>query len=1358
MKKMKRVANNLKGKKAVILMAAFMLCISAGIVALSQYAKAATVNNKSEIPAEVMIAGTTYTKDRPYKIIEVVPSGAYAQGSWGWSVGGTSMPISIEDLDYLYHKVGGASYTCAFADGEHNDQGVCKFTGAFAPDAGEQKLKQVQEAMRDQIAQTYIASFAPNDYQITGNNVPGATGGWFGDYYYHTGSNWNDPYVKVKDRDFLAHALFENKTIEDAVDYFSDMSDKLQVQIVESNQLTKDIIDSADMVYLNPKVHNANVTAANNKFVELCNANGIGAGGVTAGLTRDYVTTTQKTGLDFNDTIALYLFMQSATNDLPLAIDWSAANLSGNTGFDKLCCVALGIETDTFVAEYAYKKVDENSYAGNNGRTFIDASGTWVIEQAEVNWYGTITNNKILDWCADMFIQSHGNVAAYPYFNAGTSGSDVMHKNIYAYYGDNALDMKLIYGTSSMTANERNDAADAKDIFKTDDLTIRNCMQYIMGLFGNGEKEDIVVAEVQPWGKYQYNSEEGARKIIKSFGILNNIVKMEGDSYTEGNYTVYPLRTYIVVAGIERPDKLYNVKIRSMSMNAFNGITEDLAATYDLIILDSYNPDGYISLSSKAGSSGHVYEGSINVNSSGKTERTMSGNDLTDKMAERLYDYVAMGMPIFMSREIYYGDTDTVSVSASNVGSFCWTKLNKKLRNEGKVTYNIATVGGVSTGSEPSAADFKSSTILMLPDRVLFEILTPQPYSESSPNLIDPANVRFTIDLYTDLPKGSRIQLYIDRNADALYNDDETTVLRELYNDYTVSEDISSAQNVEIPIKGSSGGLPTNWFGYFKFKIQITTPDGKPYCQESAFALNPNKERVVNVLQVYKNASGIDTATQPDRAYAESTHLNLINGAFAEAFDAVYNVTKMKLNVEPMDTEEFVRRVKDDPGFLSEYNIIVMGFQDNYGKIKHDGVSTSVDSIIKDTDVLDALQDYVENNKSILFTHDSLSYEYSSGSDKLSETELTQALSEPIGMQGAGMLTNSLYTKLGFMSTFKSIGYSSSSDRSTKMTDSVDKLNWGQITEYPYTIDNSITVKGTHGQYYRLNLEKQDTRDSETGAVMPGVYNSYVTTWFTLGNGENSHPQAGSNGSDEENDYFSLTGQDAMNNYYIYSKGNVTYTSAGHSVVELMDSSGTKLTDNTDEIRLFVNTLIRSIIVSTDNPKVEVTNGVELSDTEYEIIARSKKINVTYDASGNPVASEDDLNTIPLSFKVTGDDLVDGVTPLQRVIVYLDYDNNGKYDAADPVTNPYGDAVLQVYMNPAPVIAGTEIVITDLKALAAEYMIAPKDNGVAYNVVDELNTRFVNNQLKIGIQARLVTGSKGTSSATYVRRDYFELK
>lgn len=138
-------------------------------------------------------------------------------------------------------------------------------------------------------------------------------------------------------------------------------------------------------------------------------------------------------------------------------------------------------------------------------------------------------------------------------------------------------------------------------------------------------------------------------------------------------------------------------------------------------------------------------------------------------------------------------------------------------------------------------------------------------------------------------------------------------------------------------------------------------------------------------------------------------------------------------------------------------------------------------------------------------------------------------------------------------------------------TSYVKKANQGQITTYPYAIEQNIRVAVTHGQNYQLDLEQSSGGD--------------VTVWFNLTDKWDSDVTPGA----KNDGIYSSRSGDAANHYYIYTKGNITYTGLGHSREEHSDpKKASPLTDS--EVRLFVNTMIASYRVTPEVPYIEVTN------------------------------------------------------------------------------------------------------------------------------------------------------------------------
>ena len=120
------------------------------------------------------------------------------------------------------------------------------------------------------------------------------------------------------------------------------------------------------------------------------------------------------------------------------------------------------------------------------------------------------------------------------------------------------------------------------------------------------------------------------------------------------------------------------------------------------------------------------------------------------------------------------------------------------------------------------------------------------------------------------------------------------------------------------------------------------------------------------------------------------------------------------------------------------------------------------------------------------------------------------------------------------------------------LTTRATKVNDGAITQYPYVIGDSITIAETHGQYYQLGMEQdRDINDQSDGM-------NDVVAWYCL-----------------TDNYYKNSPNDVRNNYYLYSKGNVFYTGAGHRRVQ-----------NDDEIKLFINTIVAAANVTAVKPEV----------------------------------------------------------------------------------------------------------------------------------------------------------------------------
>ena len=208
----------------------------------------------------------------------------------------------------------------------------------------------------------------------------------------------------------------------------------------------------------------------------------------------------------------------------------------------------------------------------------------------------------------------------------------------------------------------------------------------------------------------------------------------------------------------------------------------------------------------------------------------------------------------------------------------------------------------------------------------------------------------------------------------------------------------------------------------------------------------------------------------------------------------------------------------------------------------------------------------------------------------------------------------------------------------------VDKLNSGQITSYPYNLPDSFKVTHTHGQYYQLDLDADDDNDGESDVVV----------WYTLGESsrENYNPWGAK-----------AAGPSPSDGYYIYNKGNITYTGAGHSDM-------TKATET--EAQLFINTLFAAYNAATTHPAVRFyEEAPDALATPISSVAIPYDKNVTKDnaidssilkdAQGeyryhfvNPNVTVTDLGT-PMFFRLADTNFVRG-TKYMEIEYYMKVD------------------------------------------------------------------------------------------------------
>ena len=193
----------------------------------------------------------------------------------------------------------------------------------------------------------------------------------------------------------------------------------------------------------------------------------------------------------------------------------------------------------------------------------------------------------------------------------------------------------------------------------------------------------------------------------------------------------------------------------------------------------------------------------------------------------------------------------------------------------------------------------------------------------------------------------------------------------------------------------------------------------------------------------------------------------------------------------------------------------------------------------------------------------------------------------------------------------------------------VTQVNDGQITKFPFALHESFPVSATHNQYYQLDFTDDADHDNEKDIVVwycisdAPVRDFEGNIFKTDGNGKLI-----SNGSGEGGDLYEMSPNDVRNNYYIYNKGNVVYTGVGHHRVcdnngnpylksngkikkgkfDVVEDEG--VLDNTDEMKLFINTMIAAYQRGIRQPSLKAVSS-------YTDASATGNVYVSYDQNYN---------------------------------------------------------------------------------------------------------------------------------------------
>jgi len=197
----------------------------------------------------------------------------------------------------------------------------------------------------------------------------------------------------------------------------------------------------------------------------------------------------------------------------------------------------------------------------------------------------------------------------------------------------------------------------------------------------------------------------------------------------------------------------------------------------------------------------------------------------------------------------------------------------------------------------------------------------------------------------------------------------------------------------------------------------------------------------------------------------------------------------------------------------TSYDMLIFGFQDSYGAASLSDAAS------------DAILNFTNTGQGLMLSHDTIF--------RPNQTLIPELFWEK------------KFADLAGQKNFTNMGYAA-----PRTSGQAVKQNDGVMTAYPFTLGSSVLIATTHNQYFGLDLEQPD-----------------LIPWYNIRE----------NNLAASNQAAGRTVGDARNHYYMYTKGNITYSGAGH----------TSTFSQQQEKELFSNTMYRAFIGANHKPLIK---------------------------------------------------------------------------------------------------------------------------------------------------------------------------
>lgn len=656
-----------------------------------------------------------------------------------------------------------------------------------------------------------------------------------------------------------------------------------------------------------------------------------------------------------------------------------------------------------------------------------------------------------------------------------------------------------------------------------------------------------------------------------------------------------------------------------------------------------------------------------------------SGNDITKQQLKELKDFVSSGYPVIIGNKLLNNDGTSVNTDVVDSSSYIYEFLAGAIDKE-KDRVNVMS---------KAEADKKQNLnffFYMAKPQINFTKMPPEPKrlnnetykynKEADLNLIsqeeDGLTYEFTIGNDSEISTVNatyNCELFIDLNFDGnLSSKEEQSEYMQIQD---ASNNVVKKENGKYHLKIGkkytlTRKIPKDYYKVITWKLQISNNENSSIrASRMGFTKRAAKEvQPIHVLQIYpepplqwngEKKSGDSAVTWYLKR--DDEFQQMLEKEKVEGFD---------IDITECDTRTYENKFKnatetERKTLLDEYDMIIIGFADGFG----------IDNIDNTYDAVNAIRDFIEDGKSVLFSHDTTSFVNTTGVKRpasVGSNNNTASLYNPwtwpildsmpsawdwgyslntflrakVGMDRYGITSDEKVTINGQSST---VSQELKKGNDLKAGDGIfDKIQ-KKVSDMAYVAGDKTTSSLMTQGFSNNVLDNQNHYAYKVSKVNEGAITQYPNYISDLMPTSRTHSQYYQLAMEEDTDkdgandivvWYCLSGiggdgsyqaspNDVRNNYYFYSKGNVIYTGVGDSGEA--DAKTGKITK--EEKELFVNAIVAAANVSAVEPEATFLDDFDpVSNQEDYRYYMPDRLNASEASGTSNILDKDDTFNI----------------------------------------------------------------------------------------------------------------------------------